>query len=118
MENKLEEIKNLSRKFTEERDWQQFHNPKNLVMAMFKEVGELGEIFQWKKCENSILNKLTNTELLHIKEEMADVFIYLLRLSDELNIDLISSAFDKIEKNSVKYPIAKSKGVSTKHNNL
>ena len=118
MENKLEEVKTLCRNFTTERDWQQFHNPKNLVMAMFKEVGELGEIFQWKKCENSNLKYLSNAELSHIKEEMADIFIYLLRLSDELKIDLISSALEKIEKNRIKYPVSKSKGVSTKHQDL
>ena len=73
---------------------------------------------QWKKCENSTLKNLSNAELSHIKEEMADIFIYLLRLSDELKIDLISSALEKIEKNRIKYPVSKSKGISTKHQDL
>lgn len=118
MENKFEKLKVIVREFTKERDWEKFHSPKNLIMSLFKEIGELSEIFQWKKEESSFKNNLTTEEIENIKDELSDILIYLIRISDVLDIDIISSSFKKIEKNRVKYPIEKSKGKSTKYDKL
>lgn len=107
-------IKRL-RNFAEERDWDQFHNPKNLTMALGGEVGELMEIFQWKSTDDSLKEMLSEKDLEYCKEEMADVFLYLLRLSDKLDIDLVEVAEAKLDKNNEKYPVSLSKGNSTKY---
>ena len=114
----LEQMKDLItrlRNFAEERDWDQFHNPKNLTMALGGEVGELMEIFQWKSTDNSLKEMLSEKDLEYCKEEMADVFLYLLRLSDKLDIDLVEVAKAKLDKNHEKYPVSLSKGNSTKY---
>jgi len=104
------------RDFADERDWKKFHSPKNISMALSVEVGELLEHFQWLSQEES---KTPNNDLKHdIAEEAADVFLYLLRLCDQLDIDLIESANKKIDKNALKYPVEKSKGISKKYNKL
>lgn len=91
-------------KFADERDWNQFHNPKNLVMALSVEASELVEIFQWLTLEQS--EKIMESgESEHVKEEMADILIYLIRMADKLNIDLESSVSEKIIKNEKKYRI-------------
>tara|TARA_B110000093_G_C12636620_1_gene272467 strand:- start:76 stop:426 length:351 start_codon:yes stop_codon:yes gene_type:complete len=103
------------KKFAEERDWDQFHSPKNLAMALGGEVGELMEIFQWKSTDESQKEMLSDKDLEYCKEEMADVFLYLLRLSDKLDIDLVEEAEAKLNKNNEKYPVNLSKGNSTKY---
>ena len=118
MEKNFENLKVVSREFTRERDWDKFHSPKNLIMAMFKEIGELSEIFQWKDEKLSFKDNLDSDEIENIKDELSDILIYLIRISDVLDIDLISSSFNKIEKNNIKYPIEKSKGSSVKYNKL
>lgn len=118
MKNNFEKLKIVSREFTRERDWDKFHSPKNLIMAMFKEIGELSEVFQWKKEELSFKNNLDSDEIQNIEDELSDILIYLIRISDILEIDIISSSFKKIDKNRIKYPIEKSKGNSTKYNKL
>jgi len=89
--------------FANERDWDQFHNPKNLAMALSVEASELVEIFQWltPKQAESIMSTDENE---HVKEEMADIMIYLIRMADKLNIDLERAVTDKIVKNGKKYP--------------
>ena len=89
--------------FADERDWDQFHNPKNLAMALSVEASELVEIFQWLTPEqaNAIMS---SSESEHVKEEMADIMIYLIRMADKLNVDLEKSVADKIVKNGVKHP--------------
>ena len=89
--------------FADERDWNQFHNPKNLAMALSVEASELVEIFQWLTPEQAEEIMSTN-ESEHVKEEMADVMIYLIRLAGKLNVDLEDAVADKIVKNSEKYP--------------
>ena len=89
--------------FANERDWDQFHNPKNLSMALSVEASELVEIFQWLTPEQAEAIMSTN-ESEHVKEEMADVMIYLIRLAGKLNVDLEDAVADKIVKNSEKYP--------------
>ena len=103
--------------FADERDWDQFHNPKNLAMALSVEASELVEIFQWLTPEQAEEIMSTN-ESEHVKEEIADVMIYLIRLADKLNVDLEDAVADKIIKNGEKYPIDTSKGSTTKRTTL
>jgi dCTP diphosphatase len=109
----LDEIKSKLRQFALARDWDQFHSPKNLSMALTVEASELLERFQWLSEEQS--NNLTVEQLQAVEEEMADVFLYLLRLADKLNINLLRAADDKISKNELKYPAEKVKGSSKKY---
>jgi dCTP diphosphatase len=112
----MEELKNRLREFAKERNWDQFHSPKNLVMALNGEVGELNEIFQWLDTEGSKLKNLSEKDKVRCREEIADVFLYLIRLSDKLDIDLIKEANDKIDINNKKYPIELSKNNAIKYN--
>lgn len=97
-------------KFRDDRDWAQFHNPKDLAMAISIEANELTELFLWKKPEEAKVEK--------IKEELADVMIYALLLAEKYEFDIEEIILDKIKKNSDKYPIDKSKGTSKKYNQL
>ncbi len=116
MSKELNNLKLKLRKFAKERDWDQFHSPKNFSMAMIVECAELVEHFQWLTDEQS--KQLPAETLEEVRLEMADIFIYLIRLSDKLDIDLINAANDKIILNEQKYPIGKSKGLATKYNKL
>jgi len=100
------DIKNIQKQlsdFADERDWNQFHNPKNLAMALSVEASELVEIFQWLTPEQSV-SIMESSENEHVKEEMADIMIYLIRMADKLTIDLERAVTDKIVKNGKKYP--------------
>jgi len=99
--------------FADERDWDQFHNPKNLAMALSVEASELVEIFQWLTPEQSDA-VMSSGESEHVKEEMADIMIYLIRMADKLNVDLEKAVADKIIKNSEKHP-SKSLASMEKH---
>jgi len=99
--------------FRNERDWAQFHDPKNLAEALSIEAGELLENFLWKTTEQS--RNLTPEELKNVKEELADIFIFLTYLSEEYKIDLLNEVSDKIVKNETKYPIEKAKGSAKKY---
>lgn len=112
----MEKIKFKLREFAKERDWDQFHSPKNLSMALSSEVGELLDLLQWKSEKNSEVDKLSEKELEHIKEELADIFLYLIRIADKLDVNLIEVAEKKIIKNGIKYPVEISKGNSKKYN--
>tara|TARA_B100000131_G_scaffold85089_1_gene82046 strand:+ start:6289 stop:6633 length:345 start_codon:yes stop_codon:yes gene_type:complete len=111
----LKKIQNRLCQFAIDRDWEQFHDPKNLTMALSVEVSELLEIFQWSKDGgiNEIKDDKTKKE---IEREMADVFNYIVRLSDVLDIDLEKIAHMKIDENELKYPVEKYKGSSRKYN--
>lgn len=111
--NDLDEIKEKLRKFALARDWDQFHSPKNLSMALAGEVGELLELFQWLSEEQS--KNLTREQRKAVEEEVADVFLYLLRLADKLGVDLLEAAENKISINELKYPVDKVKGSSKKY---
>jgi NTP pyrophosphatase (non-canonical NTP hydrolase) len=104
------------RKFAHERDWDQFHSPKNLASALSVEAAELLEHFQWLTEEQSRV--LSNDKKAAVSQELADVFLYLLNLSDKLGIDLISAAKQKIELNAVKYPVDRAKGSMKKYTEL
>ncbi|MFE8696122.1 nucleotide pyrophosphohydrolase [Cytobacillus sp. FJAT-53684] len=100
-------MKELMRKiieFRDERGWSPYHNEKDLALSISLEANELLENFQWRTSEEAVAESKQN-----IKEEMADVFIYLLQLADKMNIDLEEEAFKKMEKNAVKYPVNKKK---------
>jgi NTP pyrophosphatase (non-canonical NTP hydrolase) len=91
-------------KFADDRNWDQFHNPKNLAMALSVEASELVEIFQWLTPEQSAVI-MGSDEGEHVKEEIADVLIYLIRLADKLNINIEEAVAEKIVKNSKKHLI-------------
>lgn len=99
--------------FRDERDWRQFHNPKDLAISLSLEAAELLEDFQWKTSEQAIEANFEN-----IKEELADVMIYALMLSHDLNLDVKEIIQEKIEKNAKKYPVEKSKGSKLKYKEL
>lgn len=104
--------------FVSERDWDQFHSVKNLSMALSVEVSELVEIFQWLKEEDSN-NTSSSPELKgKVSEELADIFYYLLKLSQKCDVDLEEALLNKLEKNNEKYPVNKAKGNSKKYSDL
>jgi NTP pyrophosphatase (non-canonical NTP hydrolase) len=100
------------RAFAKERDWEQFHSPKNLSMALTVEAGELQEIFQWLTEAQS--RALPPAQQEHAAEEMADVLLYLCRLADELGVDLVAAANTKLAANAAKYPASEVRGKSDK----
>ena len=100
--------------FASQRDWDKFHTPKNLSTALVCEAGELAELFQWMTGEESAA--IMDTALADsVRDEMADVLLYLLRLADKLDVDLESAALAKIKKNGDKYPVHLSKGNADKY---
>lgn len=104
------------REFARARDWEQFHSPKNLAAALAVEAAELLEPFQWLREEDSRrLSEQPETAAL-VREEIADVLIYLLRLADQLDIDLERAVADKMRVNAEKYPVALAKGNAVKYN--
>ena len=104
------------RKFRDERDWLQFHDPKNLAASISIEAAELLELFQWRHGEDSLRHARENKE--RVSEEIADVAIYLIELADVVGIDLLKAIDDKLAKNAVKYPVEKSRGRITKYTDL
>jgi|TARA_B100001094_G_C17563020_1_gene499232 NTP pyrophosphatase (non-canonical NTP hydrolase) len=111
----IERIRKRLEGFAKERDWEQFHNPKNLTTALSVEASELLEIFQWSNDGglSEIQNETTRKE---IEEEIADVFNYIVRLADILDVDLEKASMLKIDENEKKYPINTFKGSSRKYN--
>src|SRR5271165_6474994 len=98
----LEELCGALRRFASDRDWDQFHSPKNLAIALSVEAAELLEHFQWtSEAESAVLTPEQHTK---VREEIADVLLYLVRLADKLDIDLLAAATDKLRGNAVKYP--------------
>ena len=113
----MNNIKNIIKeieKFAKDRDWEQFNDPKNLSMALAGEVGELIEIFQWLTPLES--KNLSKSDLKDAEEEIADIPIYLIRISQVMGLDLFESINRKLEINRNKYPVEKSKGNATKYN--
>ena len=101
----LEEI----RRFTEERDWDQFHSPANLAKSISIEAGELLECFQWDE---------ENYDLERVKEELADVMVYCIDMADKLDLDMDEIIHAKMQKNAAKYPVEKARGSAKKYNEL
>src|SRR5438067_981236 len=104
------------RKFRDERDWKQFHDPKNLAVSIAIEAAELLELFQWQSGAEAPRFAAENRE--RVSEEIADVAIYLIELADITGIDLAKAIDAKLEKNAGKYPVDKARGVSTKYTGL
>jgi len=102
--------------FRNERDWSQFHDPKNLAEALSIEAGELLENFLWKTTEQS--RNISADELANVKHEIADIFIYLTYLCEEYRIDLLKEVENKIAVNEAKYPVEKVKGSSKKYTQI
>ena len=103
------------REFARERDWDQFHNPKNLAAALSVEAGELLEHFQWLKESDSEAGALSPLKREQVALEMADVLLYLVRLADRLDIDLPAAALRKLAINAQKYPIERARGSARKY---
>jgi len=104
--------------FAADREWDQFHSPRNLLLALVGEVGELSEIFQWKGEVARGLGDWNEAEKEHLGEELSDVLLYLVRLADVCNVDLGDSAVRKLQKNAIKYPVELCKGNSRKYRDL
>ena len=103
--------------FARERDWDQFHTPRNVLLAMVGEVGELSELFQWRGDAGCgvDLPSWSDADKTHLGEEMADVLLYLVRLADRCGVDLPAVAKAKLEKNKAKYPADKCRGSAAKY---
>ncbi len=112
----LASLRDLLREFAAERDWEQFHTPKNLASALSVEAAELLEHFQWLTPEESM--QLTGEALAGVRDELADVLLYLIRLADRLDVDLLAAAHSKIAANARKYPVDKARGSARKYTEL
>jgi NTP pyrophosphatase (non-canonical NTP hydrolase) len=109
----MEILKKRLREFARERDWEQYHSPKNLAMALSVEVAEIVELFQWLSEEES--KTLGADKRAELEEEIGDVLIYLVNLADKFEIDPLHAAMEKLEKNAKKYPAQTVKGKSLKY---
>jgi len=108
--SEIESIIDALKKFRDERDWEQFHNPKDLAIAISIESGELLEQFLWKSADNAKRDK--------VQEELADVFAFAFLLADKYNLDVKEIVLEKIKQNGEKYPVDKAKGTARKYNEL
>ena len=114
--DELEHLRTRLREFATEREWGPYHSPKNLAMALAAESGELLEVFQWLTEAES--RALAPAARAAAAEEMADVLLYLVRLADELGVDLVDAAKRKLAINAEKYPVDKARGSSRKYTEL
>lgn len=114
--SELEEIRQKIKIFRDERDWMQFHSPKNLACSIAIEAAELLEHFQWKSSEES--EQIADDKREEIAEEIADVAIYLIEFADNLGIDLVEAIHRKMARNSEKYPVDKARGSARKYTEL
>jgi NTP pyrophosphatase (non-canonical NTP hydrolase) len=106
----IKKITEELQKFRDERDWAQFHNPKDLALALSIEASELLEVFLWKSAEEADADK--------VKEELADVFAYAFMLADKYGLDVSQIMQEKLAKNKLKYPVEKARGSAKKYNEL
>lgn len=104
----IEKIQSGLLQFINDRNWNKYHNPKNLSQALAGEVGELNDVFQWLSCEESKKENINDITLQAAKEEIADILIYSFRFCYELDIDIEEAIEEKIEKNALKYPLGDS----------
>ena len=112
----LSQLRDALRQFADERDWDQYHSPKNLASALSVEAAELLERFQWLTEDQS--RTLPPEELQKVREEMADVLNYLVRLADKLDVNLLEAAREKMKLNEQKYPVDKARGSARKYSEL
>uniref|UniRef100_A0A1E1WXZ0 dCTP pyrophosphatase 1 n=1 Tax=Amblyomma aureolatum TaxID=187763 RepID=A0A1E1WXZ0_9ACAR len=111
----LETIRQIQADFAKERNWEQYHSPRNILLAMVAEVGEVSECFQWKGEVKDGLPDWAQEEKTHLGEELSDVLVYLIRLADRCQVDLPAAVLRKIELNRQKYPASKVYGKSDKY---
>ena len=114
--NSMDSLRLALRQFAAERDWDQFHSPKNLAIALSIEASELLEHFQWMAETDS--NLLSPEKLEQVRNEMADVLIYLVRIADKLGVDLLEASSKKLEVNAKKYPVEKARGSAKKYTDI
>ncbi|XP_076434677.1 dCTP pyrophosphatase 1-like [Babylonia areolata] len=114
----LEQLRQRQAKFIDERNWDQFHAPRNVLLALVGEVGELAEIFQWKGEVTEGVPELTAKEKEHLGQEMSDVLLYLVDLANKCHVDLPSAVLAKMAHNAEKYPKDKAFGRADKYNDL
>jgi len=112
MSDSLEQLRRRLAAFARERDWEQFHSPKNLSMALIAEAAELVEHFQWLKEEASY--NLPSDKLEEVRLELADIQIFLIRIADQLGVDLVQAAQEKTDINEKRFPVEKVKGVAVR----
>lgn len=118
MSTELSAIQAKIRAFRDERDWMQFHNPKNIAISISLEAAELLEHFQWRSFEESEAHCGDESAREDIADEMADIGIYLAELADNLGIDLLAAMEAKLAKNAAKYPVEKARGSHKKYSDL
>jgi NTP pyrophosphatase (non-canonical NTP hydrolase) len=116
MSDSIHDLRRRLGQFAQEREWQQFHSPKNLASALIVEAGELLEHFQWMTEEQSRRLNAEQTEA--VAGELADVLLYLVQLSDAVGVDLLTAANAKLELNAARYPVDRARGSSRKHDQL
>lgn len=109
----LQDLINKLTAFRDARDWAQFHDPRNLALALSIEAAELNELFLWKKGEDA-----STIDAQRLREELADVFAYALLMADRCGLDVEEIVLEKINKNELKYPVEKSKGSAEKYDRL
>ena len=114
--SEIGQITEKIKKFRDDRNWMQFHDPKNMAVSIILEASELLEHFQWKTTEE--VEKYARHNYAEIKDEIADIALYLFELADNLGISLIDAMDQKLKKNEMKYPVEKAKGKHTKYNKL
>ncbi len=114
--NDIPSLQHALAEFAHERNWEQFHTPKNLVMALSGEVGELTELFQWLTPEQS--QSFPEEKRPALEQELADVMMYLLRIADICEVDLMDACNNKLRLNKEKYPVEKCFGKAKKYNEL
>ncbi|EIE98462.1 nucleotide pyrophosphohydrolase [Saccharomonospora glauca] len=112
------DLRRRLRDFADERDWNRFHTPKNLAMALVGEVGELVEIFQWLTPEQSRAVMADPRTAEQVRHELADVLAYLVRLADVLGVDLLAASEEKLRLNEAKYPVELARGRADKYDQL
>ncbi|UGT40909.1 nucleotide pyrophosphohydrolase [Nocardia yamanashiensis] len=114
----MDELQDLVTDFSRRRDWERFHTPKNLVLALTGEVGELAELFQWLTPEESAALCESEQDRTRVEHEVADVLIYLMRLATVLDIDLAAAVQAKLKFNEQRYPVDLARGRAVKHSEL
>jgi NTP pyrophosphatase (non-canonical NTP hydrolase) len=111
----LKELRERVAAFADERDWGKFHSPKNLAMALAVEAAELMELFQWKTEEESWAVRDDPAELARVRDELADVAVFVLNMCNRLDVDLASAIFKKLEQNALRYPADRVRGSAAKY---
>jgi NTP pyrophosphatase (non-canonical NTP hydrolase) len=112
----LVSLRDALRTFAAEREWDQFHSPKNLAAAISVEAAEILQHFQWMSDDESM--RLSSDAVSKVREEIADVLLYLIRLADKLDLNLLEAAESKIQLNAIRYPVEKARGTSKKYTEL